>query len=708
MKTTGVLRKLYIWLLFLPGVFPLFYKEEMMYPMLAPKTLIFYATTLLAVALFIYLICVRELFYIHRLKKWWTWIPAGLLGSAYISSFIGIDFYHSFWSTFERGDGLLTLTAVIFYFYLILLSVENSWLKRFLILVACTGIIASGYVLLQWLFSVNGFESRLIPPSSGRFGGTFGNASFFSAYAAMALFAVLYTAREYKGALKNIFYLGAVMLLSAIFIAATRGTLIALILVGIGAGIYLSVKGVGKIRVFARVSMATLVILGALFFMWRESLSQSSIEPLRRLASISITDTTVASRLFVWKHMTKAVLKNIFLGIGAGHVDIYFNQFYDPSLLQEEWFDKSHNVYLDYIAQYGAIGLLLYLALLFSLLWIGWHIYKMKERAGIYVVGITAVYGIQNFFLFDTISTGWFIIVLFAGASVVFTHTSDRPLPFIKSRKKIMGGIAGVAILTLIIPTAVTPWRANALGFQSYLYQVADVPRSIANIEKGLSLRTYADLEYGYNAYFMYTENQRVMLKGGDIEMAYKRTRSLLEKNAQRYPYDVRTLVYFAQVLMSAPSEINEDKAFIHRIALDARDGSPKRLQPWYILTNLSIGEANLHPEQSFERREGYKVAVEILENYSAIVPNLAEPYFVVAQLYYALNDKDSAAAAAFRGKSVYVSNLNAARRAVVYYEIASDISNAEFFLEEVLRLDPTDEGARTDLELIRQSRFDS
>lgn len=691
------LTKWYGLALLAPALLPLFYIEGMMYPLLAPKTLLLRALALLALALFAYLALAGKEFYWQRLQHWQTWLPAALLTVAYIASALGVDFYHSFWSTFERGDGLLTLSAGVLYFYLILLSVDAAWLSCLFKTVAWVGSLAALYVVLQWIGVVAGIDLPFITQHSGRLGGTLGNAAFFSAYASMAFFATLWAAREYAGAWRWFLYIGAALQLVAILLAATRGTMLALLGVGFAFLAYLAWRGSGRVRGYARGSLVALLVLAGLFFSFRGTLSEAPFEPVRRLASISLTDSTVASRLFIWKNMASAVWERPLMGVGAEHVDVLFDRFYDPTLIEEEWFDRSHNVYLDYLGQFGIIGLALYLALILLLLSVGWRIHRGGDRMGLFLIGIGAVYALQNFFVFDTGVTLWLFLAL-TGAALARASASA---PAALSPRPLIGFGIGIVSLLLIIPVTVTPWRANLLAFEAYLYQVADVPRANAATEKGLALSTYADLEFGYNAYFIYTEEQLRRLTGAELQLAYENARGVLARNLTRYSYDARTAVYLAQVLASAPATAPGDSELLTTALASALEASPRRPQSWYILANLSISEANWHPAGSRERAAGYAAAVDVLTQYTEEVPGLAEPYFVLAQLEYARGNRAAAAEEAAKGKERYSADLGAARRAVQYYETVLDLPNAAFFLREVLRFHPEDENARADLEQI-------
>lgn len=694
------LAKLYEWVLLLPALLPLFFVEGMMYPLMTPKTLAFRALGVVACALFAYLVLAGRHFYWSRLRYWEAWVPAALLAVAYLASASGADFYRSFWSTFERGDGLLTLTAAIGYFYLLLLHADASWLPRLMKVVAWVGSLSAVYMVLQWLAVLFDLDLPLIVTPNGRVGGTMGNAAFMAAYFGMALFATLAAARDYQQVARLLLYAGAALECLAIILTATRGTMLALFAALVGALAYGLWKGRGKTRAYAGAGLALLLLLAGTFFLARGTLQKAAFEPVRRMASISLIDATVASRLFLWGNLWSEALKKPVLGYGAEHIAVPFDRVYDPTAVVEEWFDRSHNAYLDYFVQFGIFGVLLYSALIGLLFRLGWRLSAHGDRYGQYLLLLAAVYAMQNFFVFDTAVTLWLFLALIA-VGLAYASPGEKALPAVQRTKPVMGMVIGAVLLTLLIPVALQPLRANLLAFEAYLYQIVDIPRANAATEKGMALDTYADLEFGYNAYFMYTTEQVHRLTGEDLRRAYENARSVLTTDFNRYPYDARTAVYLAQVLASAPADSPPDKVMLSEVLARAIEGSPKRAQSWYILANLSIAEANTHPVGSAARKAGYAAAKDILERYSILAPGLAEPYFIRAQLEYASGDSAAASREAAEGKARYKGSLEAARRAASYYESVLDLPNAAFFLREILRFAPGDTDAQDDLSQI-------
>lgn len=346
-------------------------------------------------------------------------------------------------------------------------------------------------------------------------------------------------------------------------------------------------------------------------------------------------------------------------------------------------------------------GLACYLLLIGSFLAAGVRLVQARDPFGYVLLGTGAVYAIQNFFVFDTGVTLWLLFAFIAATAAYEARENDATL-FFTVRRPVLGAFCAILIADLVIPVAIWPLRANLLAFEAYQYQIVDVQRSNAAAEKALALGTYADLELGYNAYFMYTEEQIQRLSEADLDAAYQHAARLLARNFRRYPYDARTAVYLAQVLASAPSGMTLDHGLFSETLAKSISLSPKRAEPWYLLANLSIGEANTHPARSSERIAGYAAAKDIIEKYIALVPGLAEPYFILAQLEYAGGDTAAASRYAAEGKALYRGGLGSARRAVSYYGTVQDLPNLEYFLSVVVSEVPMDYAYAYDLAKVK------
>ncbi len=681
------LERAYPWLLLAPVVLPVVIWDGLIYPYLVPKTLLFYALSLLVLAVFGLLVAMGNAFYWGRLRHWTAGIPLALLALAYVASVAGIDFYRSFWSIFVRGDGLLMLTCATADFYLIFLYANKVFFERFLRAVAVVATSVAVYGIGEWLFA------------GGRVGSLLGNAAFFAGYLGITFFVTLMTARSLAPMWRQAAYAGAALQLIAIVLSATRGTILALGVATLAAIIYLAVKGQGHIRSKSIAVLLVLVLLGGLSFAFREQLAAVPFSPVARIASISTKEGDVASRLFVWKHMVTEIGHAPVLGVGAEHIDVLFNRFYDPTQIQEEWFDRSHNAFLDYAAQYGVGGALLYLALISSFLVVARRLRARGEGrlAGLAVL-LAVTYAVQNFFVFDTVSSFWlFLAILAALLGVSGRETPAASLQLSKGAVPIAWGLGAVLVL-LIVPVSVRPAMAAYDLAHAYKFTIVDVDTEISYLSDGMALGTYGDVEYGYTVYDMYVNRQFSRLSGEEKGAAYAAALAVLTKNFNAYPYDARTALYLAHVLSLAPTGVVIDKGLLAESLARTIKESPKRAQSWYVLVNLSISEANTHVPGSPERVASYAAAKDILSRYVALVPTLSEPHFVLAEIAHATGDAQTAATEAALGKEYYTSDLPTARRAATYFEGVNNWPDARFFLSDALALDPSADNLRYDL----------
>lgn len=690
MKT---LAQVYPWLLLSPAVLPVIVCGELIYPYLVPKTLLMYALTFVTFGAFVLLVAHGHTFFWKRLRAWRNWIPALLLTLAYVTSYFGIGFYHSFWSLYIRGDGLLMLSCVTLSFYLVLLYATRSWYVQ---LVQTVAVIGS-------LIALYGIGEHLI--DGGRIGSLLGNAAFFAGYLGLSLFATLIAASSLHKPWRNAAYAGALLQGIAIVLTATRGTILALFVAGVCGLVFMAFIRKGRVRSIAIGILGALILIVGAFISFRGVLSTVPFEPISRIASISRTDPDVASRLYVWSNMLEEIKKAPFAGVGAEHIDVLFNRYYDPTLIHEQWFDRSHNAYLDYAIQFGIGGLLLYLALLsvFGFAIVGMY-RKGNAREAVLLGLLLVTYAVQNFFVFDTVSSFWFLLVLIACTLALSKRGEETPARArIETWMRPVSYCVAAVSLLLVIPVAWFPALAAYDQAQAYKYQIVDVEKTNAYLSHGFALNTYGDLEFGYLAYDMYAHHQVFSLDREQLLRAFAVTQSLLTQNFKRYPYDARTALYLSHLLSIAPQGAAIDTDLRTQALERALRESPKRSQPWYVLVNLQLTQANAHPPGSKERLAGYAAASDLLSQYLKLVPKLAEPHFVLAEIARASGDTMGAAVESALGKTNYAGDVETARRAVGYYLGAKEVSPADlidgaYFLGEVVRLAPEDDAARYDL----------
>jgi tetratricopeptide (TPR) repeat protein len=146
------------------------------------------------------------------------------------------------------------------------------------------------------------------------------------------------------------------------------------------------------------------VIIGILFWSYRKAEWIQKNEVLGRIASISINDTKTQARGFIWPMAVKGIFespKTAIIGIGQENFNYIFNSHYDPAMYaHEQWFDRAHSVFLDWLVAGGLLGLLAYLSLyIMSCI----YIYRSDLTIGqkSVLIGLLVGYAIHNIFVFD-------------------------------------------------------------------------------------------------------------------------------------------------------------------------------------------------------------------------------------------------------------------------------------------------------------------
>lgn len=321
----------------------------------------------------------------------------------------GVNPTRSFWSNFERMDGWVTL-AHLFVYLVVVASVfrtEKSWRAVWYAWLG-SAFLMSIYGLSQ-LFGKLAISSQ----SGVRLDTTFGNATYLAIYMLFVVFIAAYMLADawrdgrrgerIGGAVVygTLILIGTVVL----FFTATRGAILGLAL-GALVAFVISVWGHLHTR-YARWGIGVVAIAIALcagVYAARDTAAVQSVEPLRRLTSITLTDTTVIARFMNWNMAWQGVKERPLLGWGQENYGIVFSKYYDPNMYaQEQWFDRVHNIIFDWLIAGGVLGFAAY-AFLYACaiagLWARGAFTQMER--GI-LTGLLVGYLFHNLFVFDNL-----------------------------------------------------------------------------------------------------------------------------------------------------------------------------------------------------------------------------------------------------------------------------------------------------------------
>jgi tetratricopeptide (TPR) repeat protein len=145
---------------------------------------------------------------------------------------------------------------------------------------------------------------------------------------------------------------------------------------------------------------------------------------------MSVINTEGHSRTLLWSMAAKGVNERPLLGWGQDNFPYVFSKYYDPKMFaQEQWFDRTHNVFFDWMIAGGVLGLLSYLAMFAALIYMVW-----KKREGsdwdiaqkAMLTGLFASYFVHNLFVFDNLTSYILCFMLFAYIASRYTNTNDK------------------------------------------------------------------------------------------------------------------------------------------------------------------------------------------------------------------------------------------------------------------------------------------
>ncbi|MBI5079268.1 O-antigen ligase family protein [Candidatus Wolfebacteria bacterium] len=396
---------------------PLVYFPTMMMPFQLSKTVVFQILAEIIFALWLGLA-------IFNKKYRPNFTPLTIILSVFIiiislSAIFGSDWRVSLWSDEQRSLGL----AALWHFFALFLALSSLkekidwnriWILSFWTAVAVSLIgISQKFIVFPkdanpWLHIVySGIPDRI--------GSTFSNSAFMAGYLLFNFFIGIYLFTSRKTRVNADWFLPAgILLISiAIFLSQTLG-----VMTGLFAGIlflliYFAVNPVRNSGFNFRKASAVLLILLVLFAGLLTATKNSSfwqkVPGLKRVANFSLQEESVNGRLITWRLSWNAFKEKPIFGWGFENFRIPFDRHYDPRLLTNNlrgtYWDKPHNIILEYLTTTGVVGLLAYLGIFFAAFYV---LIKNKKISANFcefplISALLISYFVQNLFIFDTI-----------------------------------------------------------------------------------------------------------------------------------------------------------------------------------------------------------------------------------------------------------------------------------------------------------------
>ena len=337
---------------------------------------------------------------------------------ALVADLAGYNPIRSLWSNFERSEGWITIIH-LWGFFMVTVSVLRTrihW-QRFFNVSFIAATIVAFWGVLQF------FHLAQSLGDGTRLDASLGNAEYLAVYMLIHAFLALYMAIASwtKQQARGWIYFVLFFFFSLILVGTqTRGTILALfggvlLVVAIVAIGLRALEGgnaslARPLRIVAGRILILIVLGGLGFYKVRNTNFVQTHSVTARLADISLENPRIQ---YIWPMAWKGFKEKPILGWGQENFNYVFNKFYDPKMWgQEQWFDRAHNVFIDWAIAGGIVGLLFYVALyVFALRSIWKSRFTVLERATL--TGLVVAYTIHNIFVFDNLASYlMFFIVL--------------------------------------------------------------------------------------------------------------------------------------------------------------------------------------------------------------------------------------------------------------------------------------------------------
>jgi O-antigen ligase len=493
METKGiakVARYIVLACLFVIPFIVLFVGYSMYFPFITGKGFAFRILVEIALAAYVVLAVADR-----KYRPKFSW-PLALYGALVVwmvvADALAVSPLKAFWSNFERMDGWVTLVHLFAFFVIAgtVLSVDSLWKKWWMTFLASSALVSLYGVgqLLGW-FQIHQGGVRL--------DATIGNAEYLAGYLLFAIAIALWQAMESKGWLRYTLYALAALHTLILFFTATRGAIIAAAgAVALGAILWMVEAG-GKGRKTAAIAFVAVVVLAGGFYLMRDSSFVQHEPTLRRLASISLSDGQ--ARFMIWNMALQGFEARPVTGWGQEGFNYIFNTYYDPKMYnQEPWFDRAHNIFLDWLTQGGAPALLLFLALLITSV-IALYRSGVSRAERVMLVSALAAYSFQGLFVFDNLFTYIPLAALFAvahGANARPVRAFEKaPAPSDASVGTVVAPVAGVVLVVVFWFVNVPNIAAASDIIQGLTSQQGGIEQNLSFFKQAYAEHSFADQE---------------------------------------------------------------------------------------------------------------------------------------------------------------------------------------------------------------------
>ena len=637
--TTKILKYLLWGCLYLILLTVLLLSSSFLFPFISLKT--FYFRTLVEIAIFLYLLlALRNSYYRPKFSPLaWSLIVFGAIIS--ITAIIGVNPYRSFWGNIERGEGVLFISHLLIYSFILSQAFKDKkqWYNYFTFSIMVS-LAVGFYGLAQqlgWKWAVNN-------SAGSRWSSTLGNAAYLAAFALGHFWLSVMLWWQRPKLYWKIFYtLTAIFNLALIFSSQTRGAVIALFVVGLFYLIFLIFASKNnRIKIILSLFVFLLIITPIVIRLNNKSLWVNKYAAIRRLATISASDITVQSRLYALDSSWQGWKDRFVFGYGWENYQVAFNKYFHPEIFLDNgsqiWFDRAHNTIMDIAIAAGLLGLLAYLWLFASAV-ITVVKYARSQHYDYYlvagIIGFLLAHFLQNIFVFDSLPT--YIMLFSVFGFVIYLSYYDHQEETNKdSQVKPINYYIAIPVGFLIIISFFNfnyqPAKANNIAITGlkYFYH-GQLDKGITVFKQAIDMNTYqsAELRQRLAENILRANNQRYSTDRQKLKKNFDIAIAELKKNIAAEPTNAQSYLYLMSLYNVAGMQTG-DVSYLKLVVPVGKTLlklSPTRPQIYFEMGKAEISLQNV--EQGIKYfRQAVALNPKTLESYW----NLLTAYVVTGQ----------------------------------------------------------------------------
>ena len=600
MKNTGVAKQIArlttIIALFLIPLTPLIVVNSYFFPFITGKAFFFRILVEIAVCAWAVLA-----FLDTEYRPRFSWIGVAVFAFVawmFVADLFAVNVAKAFGSNLERMEGWVLLIHLLGFFVVtsIVLRVDKKWRAWFL-----TSLGVSVAILAYSLLQLVGVLQ--IHQGSSRIDASFGNSAYLAIYFLFNTFIALWLAFSESASRRTPWLkwsLVALAVVEAVFIffTETRGAVLGLV-IALALAAFLAALTAGKhVRRIAAGALVIILILVGGFYAARNSSFVQGNHVLERIASISLADGQ--TRFTIWHMAFEGAVERPIVGWGQEGFVYVFNKYYDPSLYQQEqWFDRAHNAFVDWLVAGGIPAFLLYLALFGSALVLLWKSSELSRSERILLTAALVGYMVHNVFVFDNLYSYiyFFAILAFIDSQIAHSFPYLQRAPEISSDDGLQYGIpiALVAACVLIWTVNIPGMRVSTELITALSSSSADPAANTVIFEDLVAHPAFAIQEIREQLVnFAMTVVQSSSATNAEKQQAISLALSEMQKQVASYPVDVREHL---------------ELSFAYRAAGDTADAlketqiastlSPKKEEIWIQAGAIEMSQNNVKAAQT-------------------------------------------------------------------------------------------------------------